>query len=134
MEKRIAKAHVECNNKGWYSVYTKESFPFGFFGEGRNADEAMRDFLNVFEAMSEAHQHDTGEKIVVEFEFVYDASAFLQHYKGLLTLSGLSRMTGINKGQLSQYVCGRRHPSPRTNERMRQSVRRFAEELANAMG
>ena len=84
--------------------------------------------------MSRAYQQETGEKIVAEFEFVYDASAFLQHYKGLLTLSGLSRMTGINKGQLSQYVCGRRHPSARTNERMRQSVRRFAEELANAMG
>jgi len=70
----------------------------------------------------------------LDFDFVYDTSAFLQQYKGLLTLSGLSRMTGINKAQLSQYVCGRRHPSPKTGEKIKASVKRFAEELAHAMG
>ena len=88
MEKRIAKAHVECNKQGWFSVYTEEEFPFGFFGEGCSAEEAMKDFLNVFEAMREEYFQSTKENIDAEFEFVYDASAFLQKYKGLLTLSG----------------------------------------------
>ena len=134
MEKRIAKAHVECNNRGWFSVYTEDEFPFGFFGEGNNADDAVKDFINVYTAMREDHLHRTGENIEVEFVFTYDTSAFLQHYKGLLTLSGLSRMTGINKAQLSQYVCGRRHPSRRTGEKIRQSVKQFAEELASTIG
>lgn len=133
MKKRKIKAHIECNNDGFYTVYFEEDLPFGCFGEGRSAKEAKEDFLGVFEAMRLKHLERTGENVEAEFEFVYDASAFLQYYKGLLTLAGLSRMTGINKGQLSQYVTGRRHPSPKTQERIKVSVQQFAQELSRAM-
>ena len=132
MKKKII-AHIECGTDGWYSVYQNEDLPFGFFGEGKSVKEAKEDFLAVFEAMRQDHLERTGENVEVEFEFVYDASAFLQYYKGLLTLAGLSRMTGINKGQLSQYVTGRRHPSPKTQERIKVSVQQFAQELSRAM-
>jgi len=114
-------------------VYCNADFPFGFFGERYTAEEAKTDFLNGFYGMRDRHFKQTGEYIDAGFTFVYDASAFLQHYKGILTLSGMSRMTGINKAQLSQYVCGKRHPSARTQERIRQSVKKFAEELSHAM-
>ena len=133
MEKRHIKAHIECNSNGFYTVYFEEDLPFGCIGEGYSAKEAKEDFLKVFEEMRRNHLERTGENVEVEFEFVYDASAFLQHYKGLLTLAGLSRMTGINKAQLSQYVCGTRHPSPKTQERIKIGVQRFAQELSSAM-
>lgn len=126
-------AHIECNNSGFYTVYFEEDLPFGCFGEGFSAEEAKVDFLRVFEEMRNRHQERTGENVEAEFDFVYDASAFLQHYKGLLTLAGLSRMTGINKAQLSQYVTGRRHPSAKTQERIKASVKQFAQELGRAM-
>ena len=133
MEKKHIKAHIECNGNGFYTVYHNENLPFGFFGEGNSAKAAREDFLATFEAMREDHLKRTGENVEAEFEFVYDASAFLQHYKGLLTLAGLSRMTGINKGQLSQYVTGHRHPSPKTQEKIKVSVQQFAQELSRAM-
>ena len=133
MEKRHIKAHIECNDNGFYTVYFDEDLPFGCFGEGYSAKEAKEDFIKVFEEMRKNHLERTGENVEAEFEFVYDASAFLQYYKGLLTLAGLSRMTGINKGQLSQYVTGRRHPSPKTQERIKVSVQQFAQELSRAM-
>ena len=133
MEKRHIKAHIESGSDGWYSVYHEEDLPFGFFGEGKTVKEAVRDFLTSFEEMRQDHLEYTGENVDAEFEFVFDASAFLQYYKGLLTLSGLSKMTGINKAQLSQYVCGRRHPSAKTQERIRRSVQQFAKELSQAM-
>ncbi len=133
MEKKIVQAHIECNSTGFYTIYCEEDFPFGFFGEGYTAEEAKKDFLNVFKRMRDRHFKQTGEFVDAEFTFVYDASAFLQHYKGILTLSGMSRMTGINKAQLSQYVCGKRHPSARTQEKIRRSVKNFAEELSHAM-
>ena len=133
MEKKHITAHIECGNDGWYSVYHNEDLPFGFFGEGKTASEAKEDFLLTFEAMRQDHLEETGENVEAEFDFVYDASAFLQHYKGLLTLAGLSRMTGINKAQLSQYVTGRRHPSAKTQERIKASVQQFAQELGRAM-
>ena len=133
MEKQKMTAHIECNNTGFYTVYCEEELPFGIFGEGFSAEEAKKDFLELFEAMNEDHFQRTGVKVDAEFTFVYDASAFLQHYKGILTLAGMSRMTGINKAQLSQYVCGKRHPSARTQEKIRRSVKKFAEELSRAM-
>lgn len=131
--KRKCTAHIECNSNGFYSIYAEEDFPFGFFGEGDTVIEAKEDFLNLFDAMSKSHFQRTGEIVEAEFNFVYDASAFLQHYKGILTLSGLSRITGINKVQLSQYVCGRRHPSQKTQQKIKASVISFAEELKHAM-
>lgn len=133
MAKRHLTAHVECNNNGFYTVYLIEDLPFGCFGEGFSAKEAKEDFLRVFEGMRLRHLERTGENVEADFSFVYDASAFLQEYKGLLTLAGMARMTGINKAQLSQYVCGRRHPSPKTQERIKESVLQFAEELSHAM-
>ena len=133
MNTQKVKARIECNKNGFYTVYCDAELPFGCFGEGRTADAARMDFLNLFETMRQDHLLRTGENIEVGFEFVYDTSAFLQHYKGLLTLAGLSRMTGINKAQLSQYVCGTRHPSSRTGERIKKSVQQFATELSRAM-
>lgn len=129
----MVKACVECNKNGFYTVYCKEELPFGLFGEGYSSDEAREDFLKLYGEMREAHFQRTGERVDIEFSFAYDASAFLQHYKGMLTLAGLSRMTGINKAQLSQYVCGTRHPSSKTGERIKKSVQQFAKELASAM-
>jgi len=133
MKKEPIIAHIECNNTGFYTVYCEEELPFGIFGEGFSVEEAKKDFLNVFYGMRDRHFEKTGEYVEAEFTFVYDASAFLQHYKGILTLSGMSRMTGINNAQLSQYVCGKRHPSPRTQEKIKRSVQKFAEELSHAM-
>ena len=127
------RIHVECNKNGFYTVYPEGELPFGVFGEGNSANEAIRNFLDVFEAMRKKYQQREGVDLQVDLEFVYDASAFLQHYKGMLTLSGLSRITGINKAQLSQYVCGTRHPSLRTQTRIKTSVRNFANELIRSL-
>lgn len=126
------KAHIECNKSGYYSVYVEEELPFGVIGEGEKAEAAKQDFLNVFEAMRQTHRERTGEDVQATFDFVLDASAFLQQYKGILTLTGLSRITGVNKAQLSHYVTGTRKPSPRTQEKIKQSVLLFANEMSRA--
>gem|GEM_PF-432143 len=133
--KKKYTAHIECNNAGFYTIYVPDDddIPFGWFGEGFSVEEAKRDFLEGFAGMAEDHYKRTGVKVEAEFDFVYDASAFLHHFKGMLTLSGMSKITGINKSQLSQYVCGRRHPSPKTEAKINASVKKFAEELSKAM-
>lgn len=55
----------------------------------------------------------------VEFSYCYDMASFLQHYAYAFTLTGLSRITGINQGQLSHYINGTSRPSRRTVEKLR---------------
>ena len=49
-----------------------------------------------------------------------------------MPLAGLSKLTGINKAQLSQYVCGKRNPSPKTQEKIKKAVTDFAQELSQS--
>ncbi len=123
-------AHIESNMQGLYSIYVEEDLAYSVIGDGKTIDEAKADFLAVYEASRADYKERTGEDIAYTFRFVMDVTAFLQSYKGYLTLSGLSQLTGINKAQLSQYVCGKRHPSERTEERIKEAVESFAHELS----
>ena len=45
---------------------------------------------------------------ITSFKFQYDTASFLQYYSKILSLAGLERLTGVNQGQLSHYLTGRR--------------------------
>ena len=126
------KAHIESNGQGMYSVYVEENLPFGLLGEGATIEEAKADFMAVYEAMREAHKARTGEEASYEFSFVTDMSAFLATYKYILSLAGLAKLTGINKAQLSQYVCGTRRPSPKTQDKIKRALAGLGKELMAA--
>lgn len=126
-------AIIESNKNGYYSVYIESDLPFGVIGEGKNSEEAKQDFLCTYEEMRKMHKEKTGEDIQVEFEFKMDVSAFLQQYKGVLSPAGLSRLTGISRSQLSQYICGTRHPSPKTKDKIKASIQDFVEELSGCL-
>ena len=119
---KVIEAHIESNGQGMYSVYVEENLPFGLIGEGFTIEEAKADFNAVYEGMREAHKARTGEDVAYEFCFVTEMSAFLANYKYILSLAGLSKLTGINKAQLSQYVCGTRRPSPRTQDKIKRAL------------
>ena len=123
------EAHIESNGQGMYSVYVEENLPFGLLGEGTTIEEAKADFIAVYEGMREAHKARTGEEVSYKFRFVTDMSAFLVNYKYILSLAGLSKLTGINKAQLSQYVCGTRRPSPRTQDKIKRAIAGLGKEL-----
>nr|DAQ46290.1 MAG TPA: antitoxin [Caudoviricetes sp.] len=124
-------AHVENNGQGLYSVYIEEDMPFGVIGDGWTIEEAKADFLESYKSACEDHLESTGDDVQVPVVFVLDLTALLYHYKNYLSLAGLSRLTGINKAQLSQYVCGRRNAKPQTIEHIKKAVQDFARDLLN---
>ena len=126
------EAHIESNGQGMYSVYVEENLPFGLLGEGTTIEEAKADFIAVYEEMREAHKARTGEEVSYKFRFVIDMSAFLANYKYILSLAGLAKLTGINKAQLSQYVCGTRRPSPKTQDKIKRALAGLGKELVAA--
>ena len=65
----------------------------------------------------------------VEYNFIYDVASFLNYYAYAFSLAGLARITGVNQGQLSHYVTGRRKPSKTTVEKIEKSLHAFANEI-----
>jgi hypothetical protein len=58
-----------------------------------------------------------------------DLETFLNNYSGILSKSGLEKITGINQKQLWHYSSGNRRPKPETIRKIQQSIHGFADDL-----
>ncbi|MDR2841052.1 MAG: DNA-binding protein [Paludibacter sp.] len=124
------KVIIEQNSKGRYSAYIDDdSITFGILGQGNSVNETIEDFKIGIEEMRETYKSVGKDFPELELEFKYDVSSFLSTYSNILTLSGLSRLTGINKGLLSHYATGRKRPRSSTVLKIKKSVHNFGNSL-----
>ncbi len=65
----------------------------------------------------------------VEIVFSMDVLSFLEYYAGILSKSGLQRITGINQKQLGHYASGLSKPRPKQKARIEAGLHRLGEEL-----
>ena len=68
-----------------------------------------------------------------EIEWQYDTESFMYYYGGLISLSGMERITGINQKQLWAYMHGRKKPRQAQKEKIVNSLHKFAHDLASAV-
>lgn len=121
---------IERGVDGTYSAFIADNHcEFGCIGEGKNVEETKNDFLAAVGEMKEVYQMNGKVFPEVEFEFTYDVASFLNYYAYAFSLAGLARITGVNQGQLSHYVTGRRKPSKNTVEKIEKSLHEFANEI-----
>ena len=59
----------------------------------------------------------------------FDICGLLNYYKGILSLSGLQIITGVNQKQLAHYAAGRSKPRKQMADRIATSLRAFGEKL-----
>jgi len=126
------KAFIERGNDGTYGVYVdleEKRLNYTVIGDGETVEEAIEDFKGCYEDMRKSFERDNQYFQEVEFEFHYDTASFLEFYTTFFSLAGLSRLTGIHKGQLSHYVTGVRKPSKQTIRKIDTSVHSFAKGL-----
>ena len=64
-----------------------------------------------------------------ELEYHFDAQSFLDYYSDYLSLAGISRLTGVNQKQLSNYIHHRAKPRRKQLDRISAGIHRFANEL-----
>jgi len=122
---------IEKGNDGSYGAYLPNNdLPFGIIGDGKTTKEAKEDFLNSYQEMKEYYSQKQKTFVEAEFEFQYDIASFLNYYARFISLAGLERLTGVNQGQLSHYVTGRRKPSPKTTQKIKEKLNQFGQELA----
>lgn len=64
-----------------------------------------------------------------EIEYQFDVPAMLHYYQGILSFSGLQRITGVNQKQLAHYAAGRSRPMKRQAMKIIDGIHAFANEL-----
>ena len=131
MGKRKVTAVIERAKDGTYSIYMDaDDMDYLVTGTGKTVNKAMAAFNGGYEDMRRYYAEEGKNFEDVDFIFKYDMASFLSYYSNILSLAGLSRLTGINQQQLSHYVTGRRHPSAKTVEKMQDAIRRFGNDLS----
>jgi len=127
------KAFIERGNDGTYGVYVdldENRLNYGIIGDGSTVNEAIEDFYGCYDDMKKCFEKDNQPFQEAEFEFHYDTASFLNYISKKITLAGLQRITGVNQGQLSNYLNGYRRPSKRTIQKIESSLQSFGREMS----
>jgi len=128
---RKVNAVIERATDGTYSIYSDDdSLDYLVTGTGKTVEEAKKCFEGGYADIKRIYAEDGKPFAEVEMSYQYDMASFLEYFSKAFSLAGLSRITGINQGQLSHYVTGRRVPSLRTKQKMQKAMHDFANDLS----
>jgi len=125
-----AKVIIERGTDGLYSFYMdNDSLDFALNGQGNTVGEAREEFLLTYQEIKEMYQEEGKAVPELDFEYEYDVASFLNYYNGILSKSGLEKITGINQKQLWHYSSGKRKPSRETVIKIQDGLTRFAKDI-----
>lgn len=125
------KAIVSRSQDGFYSIHCVDEM---FSGGGNNPQEAKKDMLDQMQfyretAVAEGFPYPSFLDKDFEIEYEFDAQSLLEYYSGILSLSGLEKITGIHQKQLSAYLNNRSKPRRRQVERIQRGLHDLGKEL-----
>ena len=124
------KVIVECGKDGKYSAFMDcYDYDFGLSGFGSTAKEAINDFYSCVEEEKTMCEKEGKIMPDLKFDIKYDVTSFLDYYGGILSKSGLEKITGINQKQLWHYSSGNRNPKPATVKKIQERLHHFADDL-----
>jgi len=124
------KVIVERGSDDRYSAYMDCcDFDFGLAGFGATAKDALSDFYVAYEEEKAMHVKEGKEMPQLELDIRYDVGSFLNYYAGIMSKSGLEKITGINQKQLWHYASGRRAPKSATVKKIQDRLYNFADTL-----
>jgi len=64
-----------------------------------------------------------------ELAFKMDVASLFEWFSGILTKSGVSRITGMNQSLISQYVSGIKTPSSKQTKKIERALHNLGQEL-----
>jgi hypothetical protein len=130
MKKKI-DATIERSSDGTYSVYCRDQM---FSGMGSTADEAKNDMIAQMAFLKKTAKDLNFEYpgfLDEDFEvvFKFDPDNLLEYYSGILTLSGLEKITGIHQKQLWSYLHKKSKPRKSQIEKIERGLHALGSEL-----
>ena len=126
------KVIVERGKDGKFSVNMDcFDFDFGLSGFGDTVKEALKDFYECYDESKQINSSEGKETPELEFDFEYDVCSFLNYYSGILSKSGLEKITGISQKQLWHYSSGAKHPTLKTKQKIQFGLHNFAKDISH---
>ena len=128
---KTIEAVIERAKEGTYSVYCINEM---FTGMGDTAEAAkmdMRQQMDFFKKTAIEDNFSYPDFLDGDFEILYkfDTESLLEYYSGILSLSGLEKITGIHQKQLWNYLHRKSKPRKAQIERIEKGLRTLGSEL-----
>jgi hypothetical protein len=128
---KTIEANIERAKDGTYSVYCINEM---FSGMGNTAETAkldMRQQMEFFRKTAIEDNFSYPDFLDENFEIVYkfDTESLLEYYSGILSLSGLEKITGIHQKQLWNYLHRKSKPRRAQVEKIEKGLHALGSEL-----
>jgi hypothetical protein len=128
---KTIEAIIERAKDGTFSVYCMNEM---FTGMGNTAEAAkmdMRQQMDFFKKTAIEDNFPYPDFLNEDFEIVYkfDTESLLEYYSGILTLSGLEKITGIHQKQLWNYLHRKSKPRKTQVEKIEKGLHTLGSEL-----
>jgi predicted RNase H-like HicB family nuclease len=128
---KTIEAIIERAKDGTFSVYCINEM---FNGMGNTAEAAkadMRQQMAFFKKSAIEDNFSYPDFLDGDFEIVYrfDTQSLLAYYSGILSLSGLEKITGIHQKQLWNYLHGKSKPRKEQVEKIEKGLQALGSEL-----
>jgi len=125
------EAIIERAKDGTFSVFCTTEI---FTGMGDTAEAAKLDMqkqMDVFKKTAIEDSFSYPDFLDEEFEIVYkfNTESLLEYYSGILSLSGLEKITGIHQKQLWNYLHGKSKPRKAQVEKIEKGLHSLGSEL-----
>lgn len=125
------EAIIERAKDGTFSVYCISEM---FSGMGNSAEAAkadMRQQMDFYKKTAIEDNFSYPDFLNEDFEIVYkfDAESLLEYYSGILSLSGLEKITGIHQKQLWNYLHRKSKPRKAQVEKIEKGLHALGSEL-----
>lgn len=128
---KTVEAIIERAKDGTFSVYCIDEM---FSGMGNTAEAAKKDMIqqmNFFKKTALEENFSYPGFLDEDFEIVYkfDTKSLLEYYSGILSISGLEKITGIHQKQLWNYLHQKSKPRKEQVEKIRRGLHQLGSEL-----
>jgi len=125
------EAIIERAKDGTFSVHCNDEM---FSGMGDSAEAAKLDMLQQMEFFKTTAKEDDfsyPDFLDNEFKVIYkfDTESLLEYYSGILSLSGLEKITGIHQKQLWNYLHRKSKPRKAQIEKIEKGLHALGSEL-----
>ncbi|MCL2649495.1 MAG: hypothetical protein FWD60_00530 [Candidatus Azobacteroides sp.] len=125
------EAIIERASDGTYSVYCINEMFSGMGNSTQDAKKNMLSQMDFFKKTAIEEGFSYPKFLDEEFEIVYkfDVESLLEYYSGILSLSGMEKITGIHQKQLWNYLHGKSKPRKAQIEKITVGLHNLGGEL-----